>query len=177
MGIYPCQSEGDEVILYDPDQPDREIARLQFTTVIGSSRKDLVCAAQYFQPKSSGKLDAIGLQLTTGGIQVERAIAERKAEGDSEACLLLQGLADRIAEDMAEHLHQEQRRLMGAGTGAGQRWSPGYPGMRNIAMNGVILKCLQASELTGVVLTEACEFMPTGTTAAAVSFHPDARYM
>lgn len=177
LGLYPCQSDGDVVIVYDPDDPAREVARLEFTAVIGSGRKDVVSAAQYFRPKSSGERDVIGLQITTSGPQVDAVLAGMKAAGDSESNLLLQGLSDRIAEDMAEHLHQEQRRRMGIGPDQGQRWSPGYPGMRNIAMNRVLLECLNAEELLGVTLTEASEFSPTGTTAAAVCFHPEARYL
>jgi len=176
MGIYPCQSDGDQVILYNPEDPGTEIARLEFTVVIGAGRKDTVSAAQYFHPKDSGVLDAIGIQLTTSGPQVEEALEAMKAEGDSESKLLLQGLSDRVAEDMAEHLHAEQRRLMGIGPEHGQRWSPGYPGMRNLTLNKVLLDLLQGTQLLGVRLTEAGEFSPTGTTAAAVSYHPAARY-
>ncbi|HPO16593.1 MAG TPA: homocysteine S-methyltransferase family protein [Candidatus Hydrogenedentes bacterium] len=177
MGLYPCQSDGDKVLIFDPENPDREIARLEFTPVIGGSRQDIVSGAQYFRTKASGHLDVIGLQITSSGPQVDEVLQELKARGDSESYLLLQGLSDRIAEDMAEHLHQEQRNLIGVSSDTGQRWSPGYPGMRNIEMNKVLLDCLDATRLIGVRITEAGEFSPTGTTAAAVSFHPDARYL
>ncbi len=176
MGIFPCQSDGDEVLVYDPGDLERELARLDFTVVIGAERKDVVSAAQYFLPRESGEYDAIGVQVTTSGPQVDEVLERMRAEGDSESNLFLQGLSDRIAEDMAEHLHREQRRLLGLEPGAGQRWSPGYPGMRNMENNRRILELLDATQLVGVRVTEACEFYPTGTTGAAVSFHPDARY-
>jgi len=176
MGIFPCQSDGDTVVIYDPETPGAEIARLEFTVVIGAGKEDLVSAAQYFHPKSSGEMGAIGLQLSTSGPQVEAALEALRGEGDSESGLLLQGLSDRIAEDMADYLHGELRRLMGVEPNTGQRWSPGYPGMREIAMNKVLLECLDAAALLGVTMTDAGEFRPTGTTAAAVSFHPQARY-
>jgi 5-methyltetrahydrofolate--homocysteine methyltransferase len=176
MGIYPCQAEGDTVVVYDPEAPDRELARLDFTVVIGAGKEDLVSAAQYFHSRESGVMGAIGLQLSTSGPQVEAAIEALRAVDDSEACLLLQGLSDRVAEDMADFLHREQRRRMGLAPDAGQRWSPGYPGMRNISLNRVIWECLDGAGLLGVTLTDAGEFRPTGTTAAAVSFHPHAHY-
>lgn len=176
FGIYPAQSEGDAVIVFDPESPEQELGRLAFTTVIGAERSDLVNAAQYFPPRDSGIVGAIGLQLTTSGPQVDDALAELRAKGDSEANLLLQGLSDRIAEDLAEHLHQAQRRLLGLGAGVGQRWSPGYPGMKDLRGNETIHRLLDGSGLLGVRLTEAGEFSPTGTTAAAVSYHPEARY-
>ncbi|HQN00342.1 MAG TPA: vitamin B12 dependent-methionine synthase activation domain-containing protein, partial [Candidatus Hydrogenedentes bacterium] len=58
----------------------------------------------------------------------------------------------------------------------GQRWSPGYPGLKDIMQNAVIFRALNADAALGVEITDAGEFRPTGTTAAAVSFHPEARY-
>lgn len=176
IGIYPCQAEGDDVIVYDPDDLAKELFRLDFTVVLGAEKEDIVSAAQYFRTKDSGEFDAIGLQISTSGPQVDDFLAEIKASGDSESTLFLQGLSDRIAEDMAQHLHELQRERLGLGAKQGQRWSPGYPGMRNIALNATIHAQLHAGDLVGVKLTEASEFSPTGTTAAVVSYHPDARY-
>ena len=96
-GIYPCQSDGDEVLVYDPDDFGVVLCRFGFTRVLGAMRSDTVCAAQYFYPRESGRMDAIGVQLTTSGPQVEpnRPI---RAEGNSEAVLYLQGLSDRVAK-------------------------------------------------------------------------------
>ena len=176
MGIYPCQADGDVVVVYDPGDPAKEIERFDFTVVLGGEKKDTVAGSQYFHSVESGEMSAIGLQLTTSGPQVDDFLAEMKAAGDSESTLFLQGLSDRIAEDMAEHLHQLMRELMGIGPKQGQRWSPGYPGMRNIHLNATIHALLGGGELIGVKLTEASEFSPTGTTGAVCSFHPEARY-
>jgi 5-methyltetrahydrofolate--homocysteine methyltransferase len=176
MGIYPCQADGDTVIVYDPETASTEIARFGFTIVIGGERDDTVAGAQYFHPVDSGQMSAIGLQLTTSGPQVDDFLAEMKEAGDSESNLFLQGLSDRVAEDMAEHLHQLMRELMGIGPKQGTRWSPGYPGLRDIHLNAKIHELLGGGELIGVKLTEASEFSPTGTTGAVCSFHPDARY-
>ncbi|MBI5093662.1 MAG: homocysteine S-methyltransferase family protein [Candidatus Hydrogenedentes bacterium] len=175
-GVYPCQSDGDEVIVYDQDDWSRTLCRFDFTVVIGGERKDTVCAAQYFYPKSSGKMDAIGVQLSTSGPQVDTQITAFRESGDSESTLYLQGLSDRIAEDMADHLHALQRKRLGFSAGHGVRWSPGYPAMANPENNKTILELLNAAERIGVRITDAGEFSPTGTTAAVVCFHPDARY-
>src|SRR5690606_11233165 len=160
-GIYPCQADGDTVIVYDPETARDEIARFGFTVVIGGEKKDTVAGSQYFHPVDSGQLSAIGLQLTTSGPQVDDFLAEMKASGDSESNLFLQGLSDRVAEDMAEHLHQLMRELMGIGPKQGQCWSPGYPGLRDIHLNAKIHELLGGGELLGVKLTDASEFSPT----------------
>ena len=176
IGVYPCQSEGDDVIVYDPENFQTEVCRFDFTLVIGAGAKDTVCAAQYFYPKSSGQYDYIGLQISTSGAQVDEQLAKFKEEGDSESNLFLQGLSDRCAEDLAGVLHDMLRDIMGYDASRGIRWSPGYPAMTNTENNKKILALLDAEKTIGVKITEAGEFSPTGTTAAVVCFHPDARY-
>jgi 5-methyltetrahydrofolate--homocysteine methyltransferase len=176
-GIFPCQSDGDEIVIYDPEDLDRELCRMDFAVVIGAGRKDTVCAAQYFRPRDTGIMDSVGLQIATGGPAVEDALRALKEAGDSESSLYLQGLSDRCAEDMADRLHATLRELVGhKDEKLGIRWSPGYPAMPNTENNAKIHALLGAQERIGVRITEAGEFSPTGTTAAVVCFHPDARY-
>ncbi len=176
MALLPCAADGDRVRLFDPDSPDTVIGELDFNVVIGAGGEDLVSGAQFFRDGRDGVPGVAGLQISTGGPRVDEVIAGMKADGDSESALFLQGLSDRIAEDMADLLHETQRELLGVPPDAGQRWSPGYPGMRNILNNRVIMELLDAANQIGVAITDAAEFSPTGTTAAVVSFHPDAKY-
>ncbi len=175
-GLFPCQSEGDEVVVYHPDDLATPICRFDFTVVIGAERKDTVCAAQYFMPADPGRFDVIGIQLSTSGPQVDDQLARFREEQDSESSLYLQGLSDRVAEDMADYLHALQREQLGFDPHHGIRWSPGYPAMTHTANNRTILDILDAERLLGVRITDAGEFSPTGATAAVVSFHPQARY-
>jgi 5-methyltetrahydrofolate--homocysteine methyltransferase len=177
LGLFPCYREEDTVVILDPDEHRQEIARLPFTVVIGGGNEDLVSGAQYFSEKSDGTFDIIGIQLTTAGAQVESVIDDFKSKDDFESALFLQGLSNRIAEDMADHVHAKARELVGVAENCGQRWSPGYPGLRDIQLNGVIHKILDGEKLLGVQVAESGEFLPTGTTGAAVSFHPEARYI
>lgn len=175
-GLFPCQAHDDEVIIYDPKNLTHEIARVEFTKIIGRQKEDVFSVAQYFLPKSSGHYDVIGLQVSTGGKQVEEQIEKFKADGDTESAHFLQGLADRVAEDMADYLHQFLRTKMKVQAKTGQRYSPGYPALKNIEMNRVILDVLAASDHISINLTEACEFDPPGTTGAVVCFYESAGY-
>lgn len=176
FGLFPAQSDGDEVIIYDPQDKNKELARLKFDVCIGKGRKDVFSAGQYFHPKTSGQWDAIGLQISTAGDKTEAGIAVFKAQNDSESALYLQGLSDRVAEDLAEFIHQ----LLGQRIGAkkdnrGQRYSPGYPGITDLSYNRVIWELLGAEDI-GVTLTSANEFYPPSTTAAVICFHKEAGY-
>ncbi len=175
-GMFPCQSEGDDVVVYDPDDLSKEVARFSFDVVIGSERKDIVSGAQYYYPKGSGKYDCVGLQIATCGPQVDEQLAKFRTDHDSESTLYLQGMSDRCAEDMADYLHNEMRKLLGLSDSQGTRWSPGYPAISNTDFNRPILDQLEGNKHIGVNLTDAGEFSPTGSTAAIVSFHPDARF-
>jgi 5-methyltetrahydrofolate--homocysteine methyltransferase len=175
-GVYPCQSEGEQVIVYNPEDLSTELCRFSFTTVVGADKKDTVSAAQYFFPKDSGQFDAIGVQVTTSGPQIDEQLEQYRKEGDSESSLYLQGLSDRVAEDLADHVHNTLRERLGFDVKHGTRWSPGYPAMPDTDNNRIIQQLLDAEVGIGVSVTEAGEFSPTGTTAAVVCFHADARF-
>ena len=174
--LLPAQSDGDEVILYDPKDTEKEIGRIGFSVCVGKGQKDIFSAAQYFHPKSSGQMDAIGLQITTAGDEAEKAIKTFKQENDTESALYLQGLCDRVAEDLAEYIHNLIRLRAGHKKDrVGQRYSPGYPALTDLANNKMIWEILKAEDL-GIELTEANEFSPPSTTAAVICFHRDASY-
>ncbi|NLN93498.1 MAG: dihydropteroate synthase [Candidatus Hydrogenedens sp.] len=177
LGLFPCYREEDSVVILDPENMKKELARMPFTVVIGGGNEDLVSGAQYFSEKSDGHPDVIGIQLTTAGPQVEAVIEDFKNKDDYESALFLQGLSNRIAEDMADYLHAIARELVGVPEKCGQRWSPGYPGLKDILLNGVIHELVDGEKLLGVQVAESGEFLPTGTTGAAISFHPEARYI
>ncbi|KMP11804.1 5-methyltetrahydrofolate--homocysteine methyltransferase, partial [Candidatus Nitromaritima sp. SCGC AAA799-A02] len=174
--LMPAQSDGDEVILYHPEDTEKELGRIRFSVCVGKGQKDLFSVAQYFYSKSSGRMDAIGLQITTAGNKSEKAIADFKKANDLESALYLQGLCDRVAEDLAEYIHH----LIGMVAGhkiekQGQRYSPGYAALADLSHNRLIWEILKAEDL-GIALTDADEFDPPSTTAAVICFHRDAGY-
>jgi 5-methyltetrahydrofolate--homocysteine methyltransferase len=177
ISCFPCYSDGDDLVVLDIEDHSKEIARFDFDVVIGAGKEDTICGAQYFYPKDLGKLDAVGLQISSTGPKSDAQLEAFKAEGDSESALYLQGLSDRLAEDMAEYLHNLLRERMGlSDMREGTRWSPGYPAITNVDNNLNLHKILEAGKRIGAKVTDAGEFFPTGCTAAIVSFHPDARY-
>jgi len=175
-GLFPCYAEGDTVVVLPPEGGSKGLCRLEFAPVIGMGDTDVVSAAQYFRPKNGGPYDVIGLQIASSGVSILPVLDDFRAKRDTLSGLFLQGLSDRVAEDMAEYMHNHLLGLLGLDTDQGQRWSPGYPGMPNLQLNQVLLDVLGATESIGVTVTEAGEYYPTGTTGAAVSFHPKATY-
>ncbi len=175
FGLFPAQSSGDEVIVYDPEDLDRELCRFDFTVCIGKGKKDIFSVAQYFHSVDSGKMDAVGMQITTAGEGMIAGIEKMKAQEDSESALYLQGLADRAAEDLAEYIHRLLSQRTEKKRNTTERYSPGYPALEKLAHNKTIFEILNAGDL-GIQLTDANEFYPPSTTAALVCFHADAGY-
>jgi len=175
-GIFPAKSDGDYVYVFNPENTEELLEKIEFTTVIGAGEKDLVSGAQYFRPMDDNEWDVIGIQISTAGSHIEEGLTYFKEQGDSESYLLLQGLGDRIAEDTAEYIHRHLQNLLHIPHEHGRRWSPGYPGMTNIIMNETILKILGGGNPIGVSILESGQYSPTCTTSAVISFHPEAKY-
>jgi len=174
-GLFKCNSDGNTLIIYDPENSDTEIARLDFEEIRSNGKEQPESLAQYFLPKNSGKKDIVGFQIATAGTESERSVTGFNDADDAESAHLLYGLANRVAEDFAGMLHTELKDKTGACGKAGRRYSPGYPGL-TIENNDVIHTLLNAGDL-GIRLTEASGFLPMSTTAAIVCFHPDAVYV
>ena len=106
-----------------------------------AGKEDTVNGAHYYRTKDSGKLDAIGIQISSAGPDIDAQLTKFKADGDSESALYLQGLSDRLAEDMASYMHNALRERLAVNPKFGTRWSPGYPGMVNMVNNEKLAYC------------------------------------
>lgn len=172
FALFPCRGSDKTVTVLDPTS-GQPLRTLTFNDVIGQGKKDIFNVARYFNPERD---DVIGIQLTTAGPNVDKAIQSFNDQ-DRESSLLLQGLSNRIAEDMAEHVNQILNEMVFKDlAGNSTRYSPGYPVMSDIENNRPLFEILNAEKLLGIQLTDGFEFYPTGTTAAVVCFHPGASY-
>ncbi len=167
--VMDCKPEKEHLILLEEG---KEVGRLRFNPIIGQGQKDQFQFNQFFNPAG----DVVGLQLSTAGPEVDQAIMELK-DHDQEAAWIVQGLSDRVAEDMAAYA-QEVMQAEGFAhfQEAALRCSPGYPALREMANNSTIFHLLSAGDRLRIRLTTAHEFEPTGSTGAIVAFHPKASF-
>ncbi len=112
-----------------------------------------------------------------------------KAEHDDYSAILVQSLADRLAEAFAEWLHrwvrtelwgdQPEERLpvpdLIRERYVGIRPAPGYPAQPDHTEKRTLFALLQAQE-AGLALTESCAMTPTSAVSGLYFAHPDARY-
>ncbi len=145
-----------------------------------------MCLADFISPES----DWIGGFAVTAGHGIEPHLARFKAAHDDYSDILLKALADRLAEAFAERLHQHVRTtLWGYAPGEqltnealikeqyrGIRPAPGYPACPDHSAKPVLFDLLNATQATGITLTESFAMLPTAAVSGFYFAHPDAAY-
>ena len=185
-GYFPAQGEGNDVIVYDPSQPAKEFLRFTFPRQ-REGRK--LCIADFFAPRSSGKMDVIGLSLVTIGAKASVETQRLFEAGEYTKYLYLHGLSVETAEALAEFHHKLMRQELGiAGDDSphirdlfhqkyqGSRYSFGYPACPNLEDQTKLFALLHPEENVGVRLTTGFLLEPEQSTSAILVHHPAAKY-
>ena len=112
IGIWPANSVGDDIELYADEERKSVIGnfrhlRQQQKKNPGSPN---YCLSDFVAPKSSGIADYCGGFAVTAGIGVAGLVERYKKEGNDYQAILLESLADRLAEAFAERLHERVRK-------------------------------------------------------------------
>jgi len=148
-----------------------------------------LCIADFFAPKSSGKMDVIGLSLVTIGAKASVETQRLFEAGEYTKYLYLHGLSVETAEALAEHHHKLMRQELGiSGDDSphirdlfhqkyqGSRYSFGYPACPNLEDQTKLVALLHPEENVGVRLTTGFLLEPEQSTSAIVVHHPAAKY-
>jgi 5-methyltetrahydrofolate--homocysteine methyltransferase len=197
-GYFPCQSEGNDLIVYHP--PSEKSNNLQSTIRNPQSEEWLrftfprqtddrhLCIADYFASVDSGKMDVLACHVVTVG---RRASEHSKALYDANSYknyLYFHGLSVESAEALAELWHKRIREDLGiAGDDSphikrlfsqgyqGSRFSFGYPACSRLEDQVKLFELLRPERI-GVYLTEEFQMEPEQSTSAIIVHHPEARY-
>ncbi len=190
-GYFPCNSEGNDVIVYSaesaqPGNTKQELLRISFPRQREGRGLSI---ADFFQPLESAKLDVIGFSVVTVGQRASDLTKELFERGDFTKYLYTHGLSVETAEALAEFMHKEMRAELGIGGEdatdvrdlfhqkyRGSRYSFGYPACPNLEDQTKIFALLHPEENIGVRLTESYHLEPEQSTDAIVVHHPQAKY-
>jgi 5-methyltetrahydrofolate--homocysteine methyltransferase len=172
LGYFPCNSQGNELIVFDPEQPERELERLVFPR---QPKHDRICLADFFRPLDSGERDVVALQGVTVGPRVTELIERLEREGEFAEQLFAHGLGVQAAEGLAEWLHAEVRRALGIDPDQGRRYSWGYPACPDQSEHEKVWRLLDLEQI-GMTLSDGHAVMPEQSTVAIVAHHPQAVY-
>jgi 5-methyltetrahydrofolate--homocysteine methyltransferase len=178
-GYYPCQSDGDELIIYDPQSVSSVNPLKSPLTKFSFPRQvydDHLCLADYFAPVNSGKMDVVAFQVVTVGRAATERFDRLQAKGDYSEGYFTHGLAVQTAEATAEYLHRHIRRELGIAEGQGKRYSWGYPAIPELEDHRKVFDLLPVEKELGMSLSPAYQLIPEQSTAAIVVHHKDAKY-
>ena len=172
-GYFPANSQGDDLIVYDPDDHDREIARFPFPR---QARGEFLCLSDYFRPVESGERDVVAFQAVTVGREADDLAEELQGSGNYGDMLYIHGLSVSLAEGMAEWVHRRVRDELGIAEEQGKRYSWGYPSCPDTDQHHTLFRLLPAADELGMAVSEGGQLIPEQSTAAIVIHHPEAKY-
>jgi 5-methyltetrahydrofolate--homocysteine methyltransferase len=175
LGYFPCAADGNELVVYDPEDPERELERLVFPR---QPKHDRICLTDFFRPLDElgpGQRDVVALQGVTVGPEVTELISKLESDGEFAEQLYVHGLGVQAAEGLAEWLHAEARRDLGVEPDQGRRYSWGYPACPEQSEHEKVWRLLGLEEI-GMTLSGGYAVMPEQSTVAIIAHHAQAVY-
>ena len=164
LGYFPCYSEGNEIVVLDPEDRSTVLERLYCPR---QPKGDRLSLADFYRPKDSGELDVVALQAVTAGDEVTELMARLEADGEYAEQLFVHGLGVQTAEGMAEWLHWKVREDLGIPATQGRRYSWGYPAVPEQSEHEKVYRLLEATERIGLRLSGGYAVEPEQSTLAA----------
>jgi len=172
IGFFPANADGNELVVFDPEDPDRELERLVFPR---QPKHDRICLSDFFRPIESGERDVVVLQGVTAGSEVTERIEQLERDGEFAEQLFVHGLGVQSAEGMAEWLHARARAELGIEPAQGRRYSWGYPACPEQSEHEKVWRLLGLEEI-GMKLSTGWAVEPEQSTVAIIAHHPQAVY-
>jgi 5-methyltetrahydrofolate--homocysteine methyltransferase len=172
LGYFPCYSEGNDLVVLDPQDRETVLERFVFPRQPKHSR---ICLADFYRPKERDELDVVALQAVTAGEDVTQLMAQLERDGEFAEQLFVHGLGVQTAEGMAEWLHARIRSDLGIPTAQGRRWSWGYPAAPEQSELTKFFTVMDAPSI-GLRLSSGYALEPEQSTVAIVAHHPQAVY-
>jgi len=195
VAFYPANSVGDDIVLYSDESRQHplfvwhNLRQQAERPIVDGVRRPNRCLADYVAPKDLGIADYLGCFAVTTGHGVEKKVAEFHAKHDDYSAIMLQSLADRLAEAFAELMHHRVRTDLWAYVTdeiltndqmiheeyRGIRPAPGYPACPAHEVKKDLLRVI-GSEDIGMTLTESMAMNPASSVSGFYLAHPDAQY-
>jgi 5-methyltetrahydrofolate--homocysteine methyltransferase len=192
IGLWAANSEGDDILVFPDETRDAPCAVLHTLRQQLAHREGRanVALADFVAPRASGLADYIGGFAVTAGIGEEAVVARFKHANDDYSAILVKALADRLAEALAERVHQQVRREFWhyapnesltnseliAEQYRGIRPAPGYPAQPDHSEKATLFALLDGEQQVGVRLTESFAMWPGASVCGFYFSHPDSYY-
>ncbi|KRF18364.1 methionine synthase [Nocardioides sp. Soil796] len=192
FGLFPANAVGDDIEVYADDTRADVQAVLRNLRQQGEHRAGVPnrSLGDYVAPKETGLADHVGAFAVTAGLGSTERIMKFKEDLDDYSAIMLEALADRLAEAFAERLHQRVRtEFWGHDAGEtlsnedliaekyhGIRPAPGYPACPEHTEKQTLWELLDVTANTGIELTESMAMWPGAAVSGWYFSHPQAQY-
>lgn len=189
-GYFPCQSEGNSLLVYDPEiwQQSEKLDLIWTLDFPRQKSNRRLCIADFFAPKESGMIDVFPMQAVTVG-EIATEFAKTLFDGNQYTdYLYYHGMAVQTAEALAEWTHVKIRQELGFGDKEpdtirdilqqryqGSRYSFGYPACPNIQDQYKQLELLGCDRIS-MYMDDSEQIYPEQSTTAIIAYHPVAKY-
>ncbi|WP_299578432.1 methionine synthase [uncultured Sunxiuqinia sp.] len=189
--IWPAHTEGDDIVLFEDEARSKELGRFYHLRQQEKKREGSpnFCLSDFVAPKEIDQTDYCGAFAVTAGIGIEKWMAEYKADHDDYKAIMLEALADRLAEAFAELLHEKVRQEYWAYAPdeklswddilkvkyQGIRPAMGYPACPEHHEKENLFNILGAEKI-GITLSEHYAMYPTAAVCGQFFAHPESRY-
>jgi len=196
-GFFPCQSQGNDLIVYRPPAGaairPANLRRTGLTEWLRFSfprQQDdrFLCISDYFASVESGNIDVVAFHMVTMGTVASQYSKMLFDPNQYKEYLYFHGLSVESTEALAELWHKRIREELGIAGGdskdikrlfsqgyQGSRFSFGYPACPNLEDHTKLFELLRPERI-GVTLTDGFMLHPEQSTDAIVVHHPEARY-
>ncbi|MHA7663285.1 methionine synthase [Mycolicibacterium sp. HS_4_1] len=192
IGFFPANAVGDDIEVYTDEARTEVLTTLHNLRQQGEHRDGIPnrSLGDFIAPKDTGLADYVGAFAVTAGLGSKEKIMEFKAALDDYSAILLESLADRLAEAFAERMHQRVREefwgyrpdeqldneaLIGEKY-VGIRPAPGYPACPEHTEKTTLFGLLDVTERTGIELTESMAMWPGAAVSGWYFSHPQSQY-
>jgi 5-methyltetrahydrofolate--homocysteine methyltransferase len=191
-GFFPANAVGDDIEVYTDESRTAVRTHLHCLRQQSEHRDGVPnrSLADFIAPKDSGLHDYVGAFAVTAGLGAAERVARFRKNNDDYNAILLESLADRLAEAFAERLHQRVRKefwgyvpdehldnaALIAERYAGARPAPGYPACPEHTEKAALWQLLDAENRTGIRLTESYAMFPGASVSGWYFAHPQSQY-
>ncbi|MBV8787049.1 MAG: cobalamin-dependent protein, partial [Mycobacterium sp.] len=195
IGFFPANAVGsgsEDIEVYTDDTRTEVLTTLHNLRQQGEHREGIPnrSLGDYIAPKDTGLADYVGAFAVTAGLGSQDKIAEFKAAVDDYSAILLESIADRLAEAFAERMHQRVRKEFWGFQPdeqldndalidekyQGIRPAPGYPACPEHTEKATLFKLMDVTERTGIELTESMAMWPGAAVSGWYFSHPQSQY-
>ena len=191
VGIFPANAVGDDIQVYDDENRGEIVA--QFHGLRQQAEKDAgesyACLSDFIAPRECGVVDYLGM-FACACMGVEQMVQEYKASGDDYNYIMCEAIADRLAEALAEKLHELVRRdVWGYAANEnlsvddmlkvryrGIRPAPGYPSQPDHTEKQAMWDLMDVENTVGMGLTESLAMLPAASVSGLYFASPAAHY-